>query len=209
MAMVFRDSKFRAAIRSAIHEELRTAADQTRSWNMCRKEARGIGTVQLAAFNERRDMAAAHPIAELLACPAAVGNLLNAAAECIEFEAGNVIFHQNEICRGLYVIIAGQLLRKAVRLDVRLTLGTARAGEVVELAAMLSDARHTYTLSAQSAGTVMRLPKEALLRAFQSYPSLRMRLLEELAREVSRAYGVSCATRTAGIRHRANSNLPD
>lgn len=158
--------------------------------------------MQPAAFSERRDPAAAHPIAELLACPPAIGSLLNAAAECIEFEPGDVIFHQNDICRGLYVVVAGQLMRKAARLDSRLTLGTVRAGEVVELAAMLGDVRHTYTLVGQSQGTVMRLPKEALSRAFQAYAPLRMQLLEELAREVSRAYGMCCATRMAGIRRR-------
>lgn len=157
------------------------------------------------AFSERRDAAAARPIAELLACPPAIGNLLNASAECIEFEPGEVIFHQNDLCRGLYVVVAGQLQRKAARIDARLMLGTVRAGEVVELAAMLGDVRHTYTLVAQTSGTVMRLPKEALFCAFQSYAPLRMQLLEELAREVSRAYGLCCATRMAGIRRR-NSN---
>ena len=158
--------------------------------------------MQPAAISERHDGAAAHPIAELLACPPAVGNMLNASAECIEFDAGDVIFHQNDICRGLYVVISGQMLRKASRLDTRLTLGTVRAGEVVELAAMLGDVRHTYTLVAQTKGTAMRLPKEALQRAFQLYPPLRMQLLEELAREVSRAYGICCITRQAGMRRR-------
>lgn len=154
-------------------------------------------------ISEHRDGAAARPIAELLACPPAIGNLLNSSAECIEFEAGDVIFHQNDLCHGLYVVAAGQLLRKASRIDARLTLGTVRAGEVVELAAMLGDLRHTYTLIAQTNGTLMRLPKEALHRAFQSYGPLRMQLLEELAREVSRAYTLCCATRMAGIRKRS------
>lgn len=162
--------------------------------------------MQPAAISERRDAAAAHPIAELLACPPGIGNLLNASAECIEFDAGDVVFHQNDICQGLYVVIAGQLSRKAARLDSRLTLGTVRAGEVVELAAMLGDVRHTYTLVAQTKGTVMRLPKESLRAAFQSYAPLRMRLLEELAREVSRAYGICCATRMAGIRRRTSAS---
>jgi len=105
-------------------------------------------------------------------------------------------------------VVAGQLLRKAARLDARLMLGTVRAGEIVELASMLGDVRHTYTLMAQTNGTIMRLPKESLLRAFQSYAPLRMQLLEELAREVSRAYTLCCATRLAGIRRRnANSAL--
>lgn len=160
-----------------------------------------------AAFYDRNELAATRPIAELLACPPTVSNLLNASAECIEFEASDVLFHQNDICQGLYVIISGQLLRKAARLDSRFTLGAVRAGEVVELAAMLGDVRHTYTLIAQTAGTVMRLPKQALNRAFQSYAPLRMQLLEELAREVSRAYGMCCATRMAGIRRRTSSAL--
>jgi CRP-like cAMP-binding protein len=154
------------------------------------------------AFSERRDVAAARPIAELLACPPAIGNLLNASAECIQYVLGDVIFHQNDLCQGLYVVVAGQLLRKAARIDSRLTLGTVRAGEIVELAAMLGDARHTYTLAGQSNGTIMRLPTESLHRAFQQYAPLRMQLLEELAREVSRAYALCCATRLAGIRRR-------
>jgi len=158
--------------------------------------------MQSKAFSEQRDVAAAHPIAELLACPPAIGNMLNASAECIEFDAGDVIFHQNDICQGLYVLVSGQMLRKAARLDARLTLGSVRAGEVVELAAMLGDVRHTFTLLAQSKGTVMRLPKEALQRGFQLYPPLRMQLLEELGREVSRAYSVCCATKMAAVRRR-------
>ena len=158
--------------------------------------------VQAAVMSERRDAAAARPISELLACPPAIGNLLNASAECIAFEAGDVIFHQNDLCQGLYVVVAGQLMRKASRIDARLTLGTVRAGEVVELAAMLGDVRHTYTLLAKSNGTVMRLPKDSLYRAFQQYAPLRMQLLEELAREVSRAYALCCAMRLAGIRCR-------
>lgn len=160
---------------------------------------------QAEAFSDRRDAAAARPIAELLACPPAVGNLLNASAECIQFVVGDVIFHQNDICQGVYVVIAGQLLRKAARIDSRLTLGTVRAGDIVELAAMLGDVRHTYTLMAQSNGTIMRLPKDSLYRAFQQYAPLRMQLLEELAREVSRAYALCCATRLAGIRRRTAS----
>jgi hypothetical protein len=185
------------------------AADQNRSRITYGKVARGDGTMQSAVISERRDVAAPHPIAELLACPPAVGNMLNASAECVEFDAGDVIFHQNDICQGLYVLISGQMLRKAARLDARLTLGTVRAGEVVELAAMLGDVRHTFTLVAQTKGTAMRLPKEALHRAFQLYAPLQMQLLEELAREVSRAYDICCATRLAGMRRRPGSAQPE
>jgi len=148
--------------------------------------------------------AAARPLAELLACPPAIGNLLNASAEYTEFAAGERIFPQGALCRGLHVVISGLLLRKAERLSSRLTLGPVRAGDVVELAAALGDGRHTYTLTAQTSGIMLILPYETLQQAFKAYPPLRMQLLEELAREVSRAYNVCCLTRLAEIRHRGN-----
>src|ERR1700739_4756485 len=205
--MEFGFLEFRTITRRREEAVTRTAADRIFESTVHREKARGVGTMQAAGFSERHDAAAAHPIAELLACPPAIGNMLNAAAECIEFDAGDVVFQQSDICRGLYVLISGQLLRKAARLDARLTLGTVRPGELVELAAMLGDVRHTYTIVAQSKGTVVRLPKEALQRGFEMYPRLRMQLLEELAREVSRAYAICCATRQAGMRHRPSVPL--
>lgn len=145
----------------------------------------------------RLEAVKAHPVAELLECPPAIGQLLNRAAKCLSFEAGDVVFRQSGICRGLYLVITGQFLRQAERLEARLTLGPARAGELVELSAALGDMHHTFTLAAQTAGSVLMLPIDALSQAFQSYPPLRMRLLEELAREVSRAYNTCFFSRVA------------
>lgn len=156
------------------------------------------------ARSRRMDAVQAHPLAELLACPPATGNLLNDSAQCIDFDAGEAVFRQNGICRGLYVVISGQFLRRTERQEMRLTLGPARAGDLVELAATLGDGRHTYTLSVQAPGSVLLLPKESLNLAFQDYPPLRMHLLEELAREVSRAYNVCCLDRAVKARRRSS-----
>jgi CRP-like cAMP-binding protein len=137
----------------------------------------------------------AHPVAELLECPPATGLLLNGAAQCVSFESGEIVFRQSEICRGLYLVVSGQFLRRAERMETKLTLTPARAGDLVELAAALGDGRHTCTMAAQTAGSLLMLPTEALCQAFQSYPPLRMQLLEELAREVSRAYYACCQGR--------------
>jgi CRP-like cAMP-binding protein len=149
------------------------------------------------------DAVQAHPLAELLECPPATGNLLNGSAQCIDFEAGEIVFCQSGISRGLYLVVSGLFLRRAERLETRLTLSPVRAGDLVELAATLGDGRHTCTLSAQTPGSVLLLPMEALSLAFQNYPPLRMRLLEELAREVSRAYFACCLSCTARARRRS------
>jgi CRP-like cAMP-binding protein len=142
------------------------------------------------------------PLSELLDCPPEIGNLLNGAVQCIDMDAGGVVFRQLEICRGLYVIVSGQFLRTTERHATRLTLGLAHAGDLVELAAALGDGRHTSTLVAQTPGSVLLLPIAALNLAFEAYPPLRMRLLGELAREVSRCYDASCQNRMPKMRQR-------
>lgn len=161
---------------------------------------------QTMATSERLEAVAARPLVELLECPAPAGNLLNGSVKCLGFEAGEAVFHQHEACSGLYVVVSGLFVRKAERLKTRLTLGPARAGDLVELAAALGDGVHTYTLTAQTSGSVLLLPMDILLEAFQAYPPLRMRLLEELAREVSRAYISCCLNRKVIARRRAGGD---
>ncbi|MGD0913674.1 MAG: Crp/Fnr family transcriptional regulator [Terracidiphilus sp.] len=144
--------------------------------------------MQSEATTERMMAAAAHPLAELLECPPTAGDLLNHSSKCLGFDAGEVVFRQSGPCKGLYVVVSGNFQRKAERLNSHVILGQGRAGDLVELAAALGDGNHTYTLRAVTAGTLLLLPIDALRRAFEDYPPLRMRLLEELAREVSRAY---------------------
>ena len=159
--------------------------------------------MKLEPTTDRIDTVQARPLAELLACPADTGDLLNSSAQNLDFEAGESLFCQAALCCGLYVIVSGQLMRKTDRLDAHLTLGPVRVGDLVELAAVLGDGHHTYSLAAQTAGSVLLLPIEALQQAFQAYPRLRMQLLEELAREVSRAYNFCCLHRVMKTRQKA------
>ncbi|MDR3740547.1 MAG: Crp/Fnr family transcriptional regulator [Terracidiphilus sp.] len=153
------------------------------------------------------DEGSARPLAELLACPPVASELLNTSSRQIEFQDGDTVFRQGDNCLGLYLVISGDLLRRAERMESRLVLGQVHAGELVELAAALGELRHSYTLTAQSAGSMVMLAFDSLKQAFAAYPPLRMHLLEELAREVSRGYRACCAARMAGIRRRSGVTL--
>ena len=155
---------------------------------------------------ERLAAAAAHPLAELLECPQEAGELLSSASRCIEVRAGEAVFEQDGSCNGLYVVVSGDFVRKAERFQMRVTLGSARPGDLVELAAALGEGTHSYTLSAVTSGSVLMLPIEALHHAFEKHPPLRMKLLEELAREVSRAYITCCMTRVTPARRQTNGS---
>lgn len=160
------------------------------------KEAldKGDGSMVAEGRSRRADPAGARPLSELLACPSGTGTVLTASAQTVAFDAGQIVFRQASPCQGLYLVVQGQLLRRTDRMETRITLGLARPGDLVELAAALGDRRHTYSLVAQTAGVLLELPIDALHRAFDDYPPLRMRLLEELAREVSRAYSLCSQT---------------
>jgi Cyclic nucleotide-binding domain len=161
-------------------------------------------TLQPESAFVRLAAVAAHPLSELLECPRETGELLTNSSRSVEFDAGEVVFRQQGTCRGLYVVASGDFVRKAERFEMRVTLGSARPGDLVELAAALGEGYHTCTLSAVTPGTLLLLPIEALRRAFETYPPLRMRLLEELAREVSRAYITCCLTRVMPARRHGN-----
>jgi len=156
--------------------------------------------MQPEARSGRMDALAARPLAELLTCPPAAGNLLTESAQSLDYDAGTVVFRQSGACQGLYLVVSGQFLRRTERMGTRLSLGWARPGDLVELASTLGSGSHTYTLTAQTPGSVLLLPTDALNLAFQGYPPLRMKLLEELAREVSRAYYASRLNRVERIR---------
>jgi CRP-like cAMP-binding protein len=153
------------------------------------------------------DAVEAHPVSELLACPPETGILLTASAQCFGFDTGQTIFRQGCDCEGLYLVVTGQLLRRTERLDTRLVLGTARPGDLVELAAALGDSLHTFSLIAQTSGSMLFLPIGCLREAFESYPPLRMKLLEELAREVSRGYRSSSLSKVVRPRRSPRATL--
>lgn len=152
--------------------------------------------------SRRADPAAARPLSELLSCPSATGTVLTASARTTAFDSGQIVFRQGSQCQGLFLVVQGQLLRRTDRMETRISLGLARPGDLVELAAALGDRHHTYSLVAQSPGLLLELPIDALHQAFEEYPPLRMRLLEELAREVSRGYNL-CSQTWPGSSRRA------
>jgi CRP-like cAMP-binding protein len=156
--------------------------------------------MQPKARSTQVDPVEAHPVSELLACPADTGILLAATARTLNADAGQTVFKQSSPCAGLYLVVSGQLVRRTERLDTRLVLGNSRPGDLLELAAVLGDGQHTYSLIAQTPATLLVLPIESLLKAFQDYPPLRMKLLEELAREVSRGYRACSVSKIARTR---------
>jgi CRP-like cAMP-binding protein len=144
--------------------------------------------MQTEANTRRFDSLAPHPLSELLLCPPSITNLLSRSSLAVECAAGDLLFRQFDHCKGLYLVVSGQFQRSTERLEKRLVLGQVRAGDLVELAAVLGNQRHTYTLTALTSCSVLLLPIETLLKAFENHPPLHMHLLEELAREVSRGY---------------------
>jgi CRP-like cAMP-binding protein len=128
------------------------------------------------------------PLAELLDCPGPISEQLGNSVERKAYAAGDMVFVQNAQSKGLYLLLGGEFYRSAERREKRVALGKLHGGDLAELAAILGDGTHTYSLMASAPSEALLFPGNSLLQAFTDYPPLRMRLLEELGREVSRAY---------------------
>lgn len=133
-------------------------------------------------------MAVSQPLNLLLSCPIEIEQKLGAATVRKNYADGELLFEQNKPCDGLYLVLAGEFARATERWETRLTLAPLHAGDLVELAAILGEGRHTSTVVASGPSAALVFPRSALEEAFAAYPPLRMHLLEELGREVSRAY---------------------
>jgi CRP-like cAMP-binding protein len=156
--------------------------------------------MQMTAQQSQQHIVAAHPLTQLLECPPETSLQLGRSVRTLQFEEGDAIFRQDAPCAGLYLLVSGNFLRRVERMGTRLTLAPGSPGDLLELAATLGDKRHTYTLIARTRGTALLLPMENLESAFAQYPPLRMHLLEELAREVSRAYSAVWLLRMSKMR---------
>lgn len=133
-------------------------------------------------------MAVSQPLNLLLSCPSEIEQRLGSVTVRRNYTDGEVLFEQNTPCDGLYLILAGEFSRATDRWETHLSLAPLHAGDLVELAAILGEGKHSSTVVATAPSAALVFPRSALEEAFAAYPPLRMHLLEELGREVSRAY---------------------
>ena len=162
----------------------------------------------MESHEERQGLCAVapRPLTELLACPGPLEQMLGANAERRDYAPGEVVFSQDQECAGLYLLLAGEFSRASQRREKRLNLGILHAGDLVDLASVLGNSRHNYTLTAVSPSATLLFPMNTLQAVFEEYPPLRMHLLEELGREVSRAYGLVYVPRKTRVRHIATAS---
>ena len=185
----------------------RWIARATRRRTGDRAEARGDGTMQPEARFGHAE-AAAHPLAELLECPPAIGNLLNASAQYARLRN-----------RG-DGLSPGRALPRALRGGFRAAVAQDGAPEYAADAGTGARRETWWNWRPRWAMDIILIRSRRKLRRrccccrssrssrlSRRYPPLRMQLLEELAREVSRAYNTCCLHASwPGVRHRSNGH---
>ena len=85
------------------------------------------------------------------------GLLAERVADASNLTPGQVVFRQHGPAKGFRWWCRAILSRKAERFEMRVTLGSARPGDLVELAAALGDGHHTYTLTAVTPGSLLHV----------------------------------------------------
>ncbi|HUA55039.1 MAG TPA: Crp/Fnr family transcriptional regulator [Candidatus Sulfotelmatobacter sp.] len=109
---------------------------------------------------------------------------LRRAASARSLDAGATLFRQGDRVAAIFGLEAGRvrMVRHTID-DHRVTLHTARAGELFAEAALFSDVYHCDAV-ADVPSRVRILPKATLLAAFADDPELARRFMAILARQV-------------------------
>lgn len=118
---------------------------------------------------------------------AAVVERIAAAANEIDAASGTVIFKQGDACRGLYLVVSGQ---------VKLALGAAQGDEqVVELAgpggilaetAMFLDGPHVLTAEALADTQLVYVSRATVMAELERTPEFTRRVIVNLSRRLQR-----------------------
>ena len=109
---------------------------------------------------------------------------LRRAASARSLDAGATLFRQGDRVAAIFSLEAGRVrMVRHTTDDHRVTLHTARAGELFAEAALFSDVYHCDAV-ADVPSRVRILPKATLLAAFADDPELARRFMAILARQV-------------------------
>jgi len=121
------------------------------------------------------------------------------------YPTGTVLFLENEEACGLLLICSGQIkLSFSSSTGKRLVLRIAKAGDVLGLTSVMSDALHEVTAEVLQPAQVTFIRKEDFQRFVRSYPEAYLAVIGQ----ISSQYKSACEQlRTVGLSTSANEKL--
>jgi CRP-like cAMP-binding protein len=111
-------------------------------------------------------------------------NALVASATTEKYAGGEIIFHANQIPKGVYVLLKGK-----VKVFQRIPTGTDQvmnihiAGEIIGYRAVVSNERYAVNATAIEPCSLAFIPKKDFVSLLESSPSFAQLLLRYLSRE--------------------------
>lgn len=115
----------------------------------------------------------------------AVENQFGSIEQIERWPAGEVIFREGDLPRGIFILYSGTVdLIFSARTGVQKTLRTALPGGIVGLSDAISNRPHDCTASTRSGARIGFVPIEALRRQLEETPELWLSIAKYLSAEV-------------------------
>jgi len=115
--------------------------------------------------------------------------MLAFAAERKDLSAGNILFDQGEAADAAYLILEGQVSMTSVRAGQTKRRETAQAGALLGESALITPTQHAATVRAETATTLLRLPRSAYRRILEEFPRSAVDLRQKLAERLLATVG--------------------
>jgi len=117
--------------------------------------------------------------------------LINALAEHQKvhvYEAGSVLFRENEAPGGVHVLLSGEVDLLFVRRGDDVPLRFASAGQILGLSSLVSGRNHEYTATATSTVITGFVDRETLFRVLHESPERWFDVLQVLSSDIVSCY---------------------
>ena len=107
----------------------------------------------------------------------------------VKFKAGQIIFHENDPVRALYIVQSGQIeVFRRVNSGPRILLGLIGSGEYLgELSVISENPFHSATAVALTVSEVIRIPVDAINEQLKDVPPWLVALTRGLGNKLRRA----------------------
>ncbi|MCB1970592.1 MAG: cyclic nucleotide-binding domain-containing protein [Geminicoccaceae bacterium] len=108
--------------------------------------------------------------------------LLAFTSEHLEYDSGDVLFHQGDVGDAAYILLEGDAdIMVDVPPDQRIKVASLGQNELVGEIAILCDVPRTATVIARSRLVTMRVSKDGFFNLVTQFPQVGMEIMHELA----------------------------
>ena len=111
-------------------------------------------------------------------------NFVRDSREILSVATGSILFHEGAPCGGCYYIEDGELLLTVMAKERQLSIGSAKAGHLLGVAAVIGNCRHSFSAQAVCDSKLTFIPAQEMKDYLRQRSDLCLGIVQTLGAEL-------------------------